>query len=46
MTGTQAFDTPIERRDGHNIGPSRRPRQMPGEGDFHGAATIHDDAAG
>lgn len=39
-----AFDTPIERRDGHMMGPSRRPRQMLGDQDFHGQATIHDDA--
>lgn len=44
MTSTKAFDTLIERRGGHMMGPSRRPRQMLGDQDFHGAATIHDDA--
>jgi len=44
MSIAPAFDTPIERRDGLLAGPSRRPRQMLGEQDFHGRATIHDDA--
>lgn len=44
MSIATAFDTPIERRDGLLAGPSRRPRQMLGEQDFHGRATIHDDA--
>lgn len=44
MLSATVFDTPIERRGGLLAGPPRQPRQMLDGQDFHGRATIHDDA--